>query len=231
MKFALWCSVSTIKPRYIIESGGKDGQSAWLMTQASPNVSIFSFDPRGELPRVQLGNVKYFYGKRFIDFAKVDWKKEDVDPEGTLILFDDHQDAFRRLNEAVERGFRRMMFDDNWGFRQGDCYSLKWVCEVERREEWPGKVRDNFYTTEISKSWEEHLEDGRRLGGLLKYYYEFPPVVNPWLIGSNKVLAKEAAPPIVSDIREFRKYGLDKFERGEHEQYSYFAIVEINKRG
>jgi hypothetical protein len=42
----------------------------------------------------------------------------------------------------------------------GDCLSMKWVCERERRDAWPGIVRDNFGKSKTPQTWEEHVEQG-----------------------------------------------------------------------
>jgi hypothetical protein len=40
-------------------------------------------------------------------------------------LFDDHQNAYRRLQQCHWFGFKHIIFEDNYPVTQGDCYSLK----------------------------------------------------------------------------------------------------------
>lgn len=173
-------------------------------------------------------NVKYFFGKEFKDFAKIDWKEQNVEPAETLVLIDDHQSAFRRLKEAVGLGFRHVMFEDNFFYMQGDNYALKWVCHRDDRYMWKGWVPDNFRRQNVSKSWEEHVQDGDELSRLLKSYYEFPPIVNPWLIQSTRLSVKRVTPPLVNTMKEYRNLNLGKYGGREFDQYTFFAIVEAN---
>jgi hypothetical protein len=67
--------------------------------------------PEGWVPT---GVVKDFRKKNFKDFTEIDWKAEGIDPKRAVILFDDHMDQIRRIQEAKRAGFKHIIFDDNF---------------------------------------------------------------------------------------------------------------------
>lgn len=42
-----------------------------------------------------------------------------------MCFFDDHQNAVERIKSAVNRGFKYLIFEDNYPIGQGDCVTLK----------------------------------------------------------------------------------------------------------
>lgn len=195
-----------------------------MIRQAAPNCKIFSLDPRR--PDFRLENVEYLNDGAFKDFARVDWSQKGVDKEKTLILFDDHQSGFRRVQEAISLGFRFFVFDDNYEYNLGDNMSPKWVCERARKDVWPGKVPDNFAKTYLSKSWEEHLQDGEILSKQIKTYYEFPPVLASNLTGQNRFDPLHASVALINTEEEMDQYGMRAFMRGgELKTYTHFGFL------
>lgn len=108
-----------ISPKNIIESGVFRGQGTWMMLQACPDANIYSIDPC-LFQRVYINDKVNYYTQ---DFNLNDW--EQIDKEDTLCFFDDHQDAYLRLQQMKWMGFKRAMFEDNYPISQGDCYSCK----------------------------------------------------------------------------------------------------------
>ncbi|MCR9256677.1 MAG: hypothetical protein NXI16_11340 [Alphaproteobacteria bacterium] len=91
--------------RRVIESGTHRGHSAWLFRQALPGAMIDSFD-------VNHGNLQY--RAEGVRFHERDWNAADLTGDAdSLVFFDDHMSHARRLIEARERGFTRILLDDN----------------------------------------------------------------------------------------------------------------------
>ncbi|KAL7572288.1 hypothetical protein ACA910_017887 [Epithemia clementina (nom. ined.)] len=184
--FALYYTLKQVRPEIVIESGAFKGHSTWLIRQALPHARIISLDPVE--PAKRLDGVEYMIGKQWIDIAKVDWKHDKgVDPTKALLFIDDHQSGYRRaLLEMMPQGFSRFILEDNYPFLAGDNMSFKWVCELERKSEWPGAVRDNFAKSKIPLTWEHHLLHAHYLPKILQTYYEFPPVASSELSGQTR---------------------------------------------
>lgn len=176
--FALWYTLRSLRPTpsTVVENGVHQGHSTWLIKKALPQARIISIDPN--VPSHTEHGVEYFVGKNFTDFNKIDWNSRHLDPEKTVIFFDDHQSSFRRiLKEGRLFGFKRYMIDDNYDLNEGDNYSLKQACERNRKVDWLGEIWDNFKKTSINMTWDEHLENGALLEKYVRVYYEFPPIV------------------------------------------------------
>ncbi len=118
--FWTWYVFRKINPKNIIESGVFKGQGTWLFRQACPDANIFSIDPVLEKREYIDKDVTYFTE----DFGLIDWDKY-LDTKDTFIFFDDHQNAYTRLQQMKWMGFFQAMFEDNYPEKQGDCYSLK----------------------------------------------------------------------------------------------------------
>ena len=104
--FWLYNLVKDISPGLVIESGTLYGYSLWFLHEAiEPKpLRLYSFDP-GYEPKYKLGDVIYL---------KKDWTAFENVPENTFVFFDDHQDQGQRLNEALQRGVRDIVFHDNY---------------------------------------------------------------------------------------------------------------------
>ena len=118
--FWAWFVVRKLKPANIIESGVFKGQGTWLFKQACPEAKIFSIDPVLE-QREYIDDTAVYFTE---DFSMINWT-EYLDPKDTLVFFDDHQNAYMRLQQMKWMGFIHAMFEDNYPVKQGDCYSLK----------------------------------------------------------------------------------------------------------
>ena len=116
--FAVWFMARHLSPDLIVESGVWKGQSTWLLEKACPKAKLVSID-------LDLGHRQYIsdravYSDR--DFSEQDWL--DV-TDRSLVFFDDHQNAYQRLQQCKWFGFKHVIFEDNYPISQGDCYSLK----------------------------------------------------------------------------------------------------------
>ncbi len=105
--FWLYTGARLLNPRLIVESGVYKGATSWLLREACPDARIYAFD-------VDLG--QRVYRDDSIRYHEGDWTEiaiPEVESEASLCLFDDHVNQARRVREAYERGFRRLLFDDD----------------------------------------------------------------------------------------------------------------------
>ena len=108
--FWLYAIVKELDLTLIVESGTWKGQSSWIMRQADGTVPIMCFD-------VSFDNLRWrdpsthntFYGQ--YDWIKYTWT--DMTHVNCIIFFDDHISQKQRLQEAYDRGFKQLIFDDN----------------------------------------------------------------------------------------------------------------------
>lgn len=120
--FWTWYLLKTIKPKYVIESGVYKGLGTWVMRQACPDSCFFCIDPVPEYREYTDANAKYFKE----DFNNIAWK-DYLKPQETVCFFDDHQNAYERLQQMHWMNFKKCIFEDNYPVSQGDCYSMKKV--------------------------------------------------------------------------------------------------------
>lgn len=117
--FATWFMARFLAPETIIESGIWKGQGTWMLEQACPHASIYSMDLNLSKREYISQNVTYYEN----DFTEVDWS--DINPSTTLAFFDDHQNAYSRLQLCKWYGIRHIIFEDNYPSGEGDFYTLK----------------------------------------------------------------------------------------------------------
>ncbi|MDH3595808.1 MAG: hypothetical protein OEU09_21055 [Rhodospirillales bacterium] len=108
---SLWVFVVArcLQPRLIVESGVFKGHTTWLLRQARPEAEIHCFD-------VNLTG-RLVYRDRDAVLHECDWMEAPfprVDGQSGLAFFDDHINQARRVREAYARGFRHLLFDDNF---------------------------------------------------------------------------------------------------------------------
>lgn len=111
--FSLWYFLKRHQPELIVESGIWKGQTTWLIEQTLPDVKIICFDPNRKIREYESPNAEYPRG----DFTKYRFPKFDADK--ALIFFDDHQDAVKRVVHARRKGFKHLVFDDNYAVGAG----------------------------------------------------------------------------------------------------------------
>lgn len=173
--FATWFMLKKINPKFVVESGIWKGQGTWLIESAAPNATIISLDINLDY-RQYISDKVIYYEK---DFSKVNWDIIDNKKE-TILFFDDHQNAFKRIIQAKKQGFKHLLFEDNYPARQGDCYSLKKTflgcgfTPIESNKS-PLRILKNklFGQRGLVKP---NTNDRAYLEKTLEIYYEFPPI-------------------------------------------------------
>jgi hypothetical protein len=116
--FATWFMARKLSPDMIVESGIWRGQSTWLLETACPAAKMVCIDL--DLGKRTYISEKVTYSDR--DFSDHDWSEVT---ERSLVFFDDHQNAYERLQQCKWLGFKHVIFEDNYPPQHGDCYSLK----------------------------------------------------------------------------------------------------------
>lgn len=190
--FAVWFMVRKLDPDLIVESGVWKGQSTWLLEKACPGAELISID-------INLKNREYIseravYSDR--DFVEHDWGQIS---DRTLVFFDDHQNAYKRLQQCKWFGFKHIIFDDNYPISQGDCYSLKKAfanAGFEPTNSSSVPLSNKIFSRILRRSARlvginpitltpqyevvnirPNNNDSRMLQKNLNVYYEFPPVI------------------------------------------------------
>ena len=190
--FAVWFMVKKLSPDLIVESGVWKGQSTWLLEQACPNARLVSID-------LNLNHRLYISDSAVysdMDFSEQDWINVT---ENSLVFFDDHQNAYRRLQQCKWFGFKHIIFEDNYPISQGDSYSLKKAFanagfdpgitqkQGAMNNLLPNKLkrfiqRCSVNSISVTPQYDTvnirpNQIDSRMLYKHLEIYYEFPPVV------------------------------------------------------
>lgn len=180
--FALWFMVRALQPTAIVESGVWKGQGTWLLRQACPEATIYCIDPN--LERIEFRDDRAVYQSH--DFAEGDWGQ--LDRKRTLLVFDDHANALQRVRQARQRGFRHLIFEDNYPASLGDCYSLKKVfagAGFSPAHDTVGGTQNTFLgfnwarRKEVSSRVPPNMDDAVYLSHNLEVYSEFPPLFRP----------------------------------------------------
>jgi TDG/mug DNA glycosylase family protein len=109
--FWLYFLARLLAPDFIVESGTHKGHSSWLLRRACPDAEIHCFD-------VSFRNLEWRDPGNL--YHETDWMEaEFTAPEGarTLCYFDDHISHAQRIAEAHARGFRTLLFNDDFPAR------------------------------------------------------------------------------------------------------------------
>lgn len=155
--FNAWATVKRLQPKVLIESGVWKGLGTWFFEQASPNTRIISIDP-APIYRVYTSPKTRYLTE---DFLVHDWS--ETDKGDSLVFFDDHQNSLERIKACHKLGFRRLMFEDNYPWQQGDCYTPKkilsqknYVIDVAGNRNWHRASREDYsYLTSVLDKYEE----------------------------------------------------------------------------
>lgn len=174
--FATWFMLQQLNPKIVIESGVWKGQSTWLMENTLPQTQIYSLDINLSI-REYISKSATYYEQ---DFTTVDWKH--LDKDNTVLFFDDHQNALKRIRKGMEMGFKQFIFEDNYPAGDvGDCYSLKKAFQHAGYQ--PKKIKKTLkqQLKTLFKPTQDtgivaNSEDAQFLSQILDIYYEFPPV-------------------------------------------------------
>ena len=224
--FATWFMVRKLKPKYIIESGVWKGQGTWLLEQAAPDAQIFSIDPKLHY-RKYIGDKVTYYDD---DFSTIDWS-EIGDKENALLFFDDHQNALTRLKQSRAFGFKKIIFEDNYPVKHGDCYSLKkafsdaGLSPTSAPRSLRSKLKQLLKPAK-TENIPPNSEDRHYLEANLKTYYEFPPIFKKEKTRWGDAWNEEnypTKPPLLNAARkeEYKTY----FDEAAF--YTWICLVEL----
>jgi len=177
--FATWFLLKKLNPTTVIESGIWKGQGTWLIEKTLPNAKIYSIDIELKKREYISNKVSYFEN----DFSLLDWSIV-TDKENTVVFFDDHQNAFSRIEQAKKVGFKKLIFEDNYPYQVGDCYSLKKIFQhagfkpviTNKGKGLRRRIREFFNPLPPPITILPNQEDAFYLQQNLSTYYEFPPV-------------------------------------------------------
>ena len=242
--FYVWLTAKAVKPKLIVDSGTYKGQSAWLLKQACPNSKIISFDPSKDSREVSCEGVDYISS----DFSEYDWSEL---PDENLILFDDHQNAYTRLQQCKWFGFKNIIFEDNYPITQGDCYSLKKIIsgsgfrpelfiQGSKLQKYLKLIINTLYK-KITRSPEQMVQfqsiavkpnehDKFFLDKNLDIYFEFPPLYQPPTTRWGDSWTEEIYPtptPIFGKISEEEVNSSNDFYKNECKNYTWICYVNI----
>lgn len=104
---------------------------------------------------------------------------------------------------------------------------MKWLCEVERVNEWKGFVLDDFGKERTSQTWEEHIVQVNIIRQRIKSYAEFPPVVSADIAKPRVYIPNDATDPLISDKKEFEKL-CGRENINELIDYHHICYVELH---
>lgn len=109
--FWLYALTRLLAPDFVIESGVHRGHSSWLLHQAAPHARQHAFD-------VSFRNLAW--RDAHVQWHESDWMDTPITAPSAAALayFDDHISHAQRVVEAQARGFRTLLFDDDFAAHQ-----------------------------------------------------------------------------------------------------------------
>lgn len=231
--YATWFILRKINPSAVIESGVWYGQGTWLLQQACPEASIHSIDLNLNHRKYISEKVKYYNQ----DFSKIDWT--GLPSDETILFFDDHQNAYKRIMIAKWFGFKHLIFEDNYPASQGDCYSLKKIfmhagLTTKQKEKTNSILRKvGFLKKKIALNEENNIKldpnyiDEKNLRKNIKIYYEFPPIfkseMTRWGDKWDDINYPTPEPILTKISEEYHRIFLK-----EAKSYTWLCYVELN---
>jgi hypothetical protein len=189
--FAVWFVLQRLQPTVVVESGVYKGQGTWMIEQACPSARLVALDIN--LSRLEWRSEKAVYLEK--DFMRIDWSDRDL--SDAIVVFDDHQNAYRRMLEIYWAGCRRAIFEDNYPVDEGDCYSPRRIFAgvghpriqgSRKYQKFPGALRNSFLQRILrqrrifanqSLIVDPNQADRGNLSRRLESYYEIPPAYLP----------------------------------------------------
>lgn len=207
--FPAWFVIKKTQPLYIIESGVWKGLGTWFFEHASPESKIISIDPNPNFRVYTSPKVDY----RTVDFTEQQW--DEVEKENTLIFLDDHQNSMQRLKFAKEKGFKKIMIEDNYPYNQGDCYTPKKIISQKK------------YVIDLAgdRTWyETNPDDYKYFSENVYKYQEFPPLFKDEKTRWGDEWTNEnyeTHEPLLSDIERYDIFFNEK------KDYTWICYLEI----
>ncbi len=243
--FYVWVTAKKLNPKLIVESGTYKGQSAWLLKEACPNAQIISFDPETKFREISCDGVYY----ESCDFSEYDWSGITIND--SLVIFDDHQNAYNRLHQCKWFGFKNIIFDDNYPISKGDCYSLKKIIScsgfrsefIQKNSKYKNYIKRifNILYKKITRhpsqmeqfqtiAVKPNKHDKYFLERNLDIYFEFPPIYkspttrwgDPWN-HENYPTSK----PLIKEISDEDVINSDDFYRNECRSYNWICFARM----
>lgn len=126
--FSLWFFLRRIKPSLVIESGVWKGLTTWVIEKSVPEANLICLDPQPEIRQYTSENASY----PAMDFADMDFGDKDLSK--ALVFFDDHQNAYKRVLQACEKGFTHLIFDDNYPITNDSHLTLQSCLSLGEKE-------------------------------------------------------------------------------------------------
>ena len=194
--FAFYFILKKLNPEFVIESGVFKGQGTWLIEKTLPAAKILSLD-------IKLNYREYISNKA--EYSNLDFGSHDftqIDPNKTLVFFDDHQNCLARLKECKWFGIKHVIFEDNYPPGKGDFYSLKKIISGSGY-----KINKNIFFERLkgviiflwfqfnsifinkyplidyhrfrSNHVIPNMNDLKYINKNVEEYYEFPPIFKP----------------------------------------------------
>ena len=117
--FSLWYFLRRVNPSLVVESGVWKGFTTWLIEHTLPEAQIICLDP---LPQArQYTSPRAIYPQE--DFSNLDFSNYDL--SNALVFFDDHQNAYYRVLQSQTKGFKHLVFDDNYPLNKNTHLTLQ----------------------------------------------------------------------------------------------------------
>lgn len=181
----LFTVIRMLKPRHVIESGAFKGLGTWLIRTACGDCQIIVVSPEDPASyRDTRHDSIYFTGRKFQDFSEINWGKvlTAEQKQATLVFLDDHQAHLKRLKQARNAGFLRVVFDDGYANTFcGDSTSVKFLChpiEATIRQEYRSEVvyKDSFGHVVPGVRPGDHDRLAGEMRDIVKDFVEMPPL-------------------------------------------------------
>lgn len=191
--FPSWFIIKKMKPKLIIESGVWKGLGTWFFENASPDSKIVSLDPN---PQYRIyTSPKVMYSTQ--DFSSINWNNNSFDVDDTLVFIDDHQNSLDRVKQCLHFGFSKVIFEDNYPFDQGDCYSIKKI--LSGKNYCIDSAGRRTYHNAVPSD-KEFLENS------INYYQEMPPISIGEKTRWGNLWSEYDTPPQILTKDELNKY-------------------------
>lgn len=213
--FNAWYVIKKLKPKFIIESGVWKGQGTWFFENASPDSTIISIDPYPNFRQITSQKANYITH----DFTQLNWASE-IDTRNALVFFDDHQNCTFRLKHCVLNNFQHVMFEDNYPYNQGDCYSPKKILSQ----------KSYVIDQNGSKVWYDHnTDDYNFLLSVIETYQELPPIYKNLFTrwGDKWNYSYETPDPLLNQS-DSNKYPMFFNERLDYTWICYMILKNIS---
>lgn len=151
--FFLWHLIKQMNPVFIIESGVFKGQSTWTIEKAAPKAKILALDPDSDWRT---------YKSRKAAYSNLDFSQLQINAsmfKGPVVcFFDDKANAFERVIQAHEKGFKYLIFNNN-------CPSSE------------GEDNAGYLTLQQCFENKANKEKAKILRKIVKHYYIMPQIV------------------------------------------------------